>query len=94
MTLLFTIYLISAILCATSIAFATRAYNNDPEGVKGKTFAIEDIDEIFIAVVMPLTPVANIVFIYFVIADTLVGENHLLNRVLFRLFTGKRWKKQ
>lgn len=93
MTLLFTIYLISAILCAVSIAFATRAYNKDPEGVKGKTFAIEDIDEIFIAVVMPLTPVANIVFIYFVIADTLVGENHLLNRVLFRLFTGKRWKR-
>ena len=93
MTLLFTIYLVSAILCALGIAVASRAYNNDPEGVKGKTFAIEDINEVVNGVFIAVIPGVNTVLVYFIWTDAIVGKDHWVNRVLYRIFTGKPWRK-
>jgi hypothetical protein len=93
MTLLFTIYLVSAILCAIGFAVSSRNYLTDEDGVKGKTFAIQDIDEVSVAVFMSTIPVANTVFIFFIWADAMVGKDYWVSRVLYRIFTGKSWRK-
>jgi hypothetical protein len=93
MTLLFTIYLVSAILCALGMAVASRVYLADEDGEKGKTFAIKDIDEVFISVFIAVIPGANTLCIYFIWADATVGDAHWVNRVLYRIFTGKSWRK-
>lgn len=93
MTLLFTIYLVSAILCAVGIAQATRAYASDEYCIKGRHFSVGHMQDVQFGVFLATAPVVNTIFIYFIWADALVGENHWLNRVLYRLFTGKRWKR-
>jgi hypothetical protein len=94
MTLLFIIWIVAAFTIAIGIGYQNHVYYEDSQYSKGTMFLIRTPEDILFSIFIACAPVINVVFIYFVWADVLLGSRHWLIRVLMRLFTGKSWKKQ